>query len=96
MIKKLLKLDNLIKEELKDPEFKKLYEEEGKKLEIGYKIAKLRHKKGMTQKDLAKKTHTTQTVISRLEKGSYWTCSIKTLEKIALATGTHLNRSFRK
>jgi N12 class adenine-specific DNA methylase len=43
--KKLLDFQDVLREELKDKEFKKYYEEEGKRLEIGYKIAKLRHKK---------------------------------------------------
>lgn len=94
--KKLLKFQEVLQEELKDKEFRKYYEEEGKKLAIGQKIAQLRHKLGITQEELAKKIHTTQTVISRLERGDYWTCTLRTLEKIALATGTHLRVSFKK
>lgn len=45
VVKKLLDFQDVLKEELKDKEFKKYYEEEGKSLEFGYKIAKLRHKK---------------------------------------------------
>ena len=37
-----------------------LFEEEGKKLEIGYKIAKLRQKFGLTQKQLAERIKTSQ------------------------------------
>ena len=47
---KLLNFDDFIKEELKDSEFKKHFEEEGKNLAIGYKIAQLREKLGITQK----------------------------------------------
>ena len=94
--KKLLKFREMLQEELKDKEFRKYYEEEGRKLAIGQKIAKLRHKLGLTQEQLAKKIHTTQTVISRLERGDYWACSIRTLGKIATATGTHLKISFKK
>jgi len=96
MGKKTLKFQEVLREESKDDEFRKYYEEEGKKLAIGYKIAQLRHKLGLTQKQLAQKIHTTQTVISRLERGDYWTCSLRTLEKIAIATGTHLSISFKK
>ena len=96
MIKKLTRFDDDLKEQLKDKEFRKYFEEEGRKLEIGYKIAKLRNKLGLSQSQLAEKIHTSQTVISRLESGDYWQCSLRTLEKIALATGTHLNISFRK
>jgi len=96
MTKKLLKFQDVLKDELKDREFRKHYEDEGRKLEIGYKVAKLRHKLGMTQGQLAKEIATSQTVISRLESGNYWRCSISTLEKIAAATGTHLTVSFKE
>ncbi len=95
-MQKLPTLRDYLNEELKDKEFKKFYEEEGRKLEIGYKIAQLRQKLGLTQKQLAEKVRTSQTVISRLESGDYWQCSLRTLEKIALATGTQLDISFRK
>ncbi len=96
MIKKLTKFDDDLKEQLKDTEFRKYFEEEGRKLEIGYKIAKLRNKLGLSQSQLAGKINTSQTVISRLESGDYWQCNLRTLEKIALATGTHLNINFHK
>ena len=93
---KLPTFKEYIKEELKDKEFKQFYEDEGRKLEIGFKIAKLREKLGFTQKQLAERIKTSQTVISRLESGDYWQCSLRTLERIALATGTHLDISFKK
>ena len=95
MAKKLLKFKDYLAEELNDKKFKKLYEEEGRKLNIGYKIAKLRQKLGLTQGQLADKIRTSQTVISRLENGDYWQCSLKTLEKVAIATGTQLHINFR-
>ena len=96
MSEKLLKFDDFLQEQLKDKEFKKFFEEEGRKLEIGYKIAQLRDKLGLTQKQLAEKIDTSQTVIARLESGDYWRCSLQTLEKIALATGTHLVVNFKQ
>jgi DNA-binding XRE family transcriptional regulator len=95
MAKKLLTLNDVLKDELKDKEFRKYYEAEGKELAIGYKIAQLRHKRGLTQKQLARKIHTTQTVIARLENGNYLGYSLKTLEKIAMATGSMLSINFR-
>ncbi|PIW68823.1 MAG: transcriptional regulator, partial [Candidatus Omnitrophica bacterium CG12_big_fil_rev_8_21_14_0_65_42_8] len=49
MAKKLLGFQDVLKEELKDKDFKKFYEEEGRRLALGYKIAKLRQKQGLTQ-----------------------------------------------
>ena len=71
MAKKLLDFQNVLKEELKDKEFKKFYEEEGRRLALGYKIAKLRQKQGLTQKELAKEIHTSQATVARLEGGDY-------------------------
>ena len=96
MSKKLLSFREYLNDELKDGKFKKLYEEEGKKSKIGYKIAQLRQKLGLTQKQLAERIETSQTVIARLEGGDYWKCSLQTLEKIALATGTKLTINFKQ
>ena len=95
MAKKLLDFQDVLKEELKDKDFKKFYEEEGRRLALGYKIAKLRQKQGLTQKELAKEIHTSQATIARLEGGDYMGHSLRTLEKVALATGTHLEIQFR-
>jgi len=95
MAKKLLDFQNVLKKELKDKEFKKFYEEEGRRLALGYKIAKLRQKQGLTQKELAKEIHTSQATVARLEGGDYLGHSLRTLEKVALATGTHLEVQFR-
>lgn len=95
MAKKLLEFKDVLKKEIKDKEFKKYYEEEGRRLEIGYKIAKLREKLKLSQQELAVKIHTSQTAIARLEDGDYLGYSLRTLEKIALATGTHLEIQFR-
>ena len=93
-MKKELTLKEAVSSELKDKEFRKYYEEEGRRLAIGYKIAKLRQRLGLTQKDLARKIHTSQTAVARLESGDYEGYSLRTLEKIALATGTHLDIKF--
>ena len=93
-MKKYLTLKEVVSEELKDKEFKRYYEEEGRRLAIGYKIAGLRQRLGLTQKELAKKIHTSQTAVARLEGGDYSGYSLHTLEKIALATGTHLDIKF--
>ncbi len=70
---------------LADPEFAKAFEEETNRLRIAVKIADLREKRSLTQKDLAKKIHTTQSVISRLENANYENYSLRTLKKIAAA-----------
>ncbi|MBI2251651.1 MAG: helix-turn-helix transcriptional regulator [Armatimonadetes bacterium] len=74
----------------KDPFFAKIFKEEQDKLRVAVKITELREKKGFTQKELAKRIHTTQSVISRLESSNYENYSIQTLKKIANALNAKL------
>ena len=60
MRQKLPTFKEYISEELKDKEFREFYEEEGRKLNIGLKIARLRERLGFTQKQLAEKIKTSQ------------------------------------
>ena len=58
------------------------------------KIAKLREKRGLSQQQLAKRMGTSQQAISRIESGEYQGFTLKTLEKIAEATGTRVKIEF--
>ena len=69
MIKKLRRFDDDLKEQLKDKEFRRYYEEEGRKLEIGYKIAQLRDKFGLTQKQFGDLVDATEVSVSGWERG---------------------------
>ncbi len=66
---KLGKWEDFAAEQLKNPAVKKAYDD----LELEYKLRELileaRIKKGITQKQLAKKMKTTQSVLSRFESG---------------------------
>ncbi len=81
-------------EDLKDPEFRAHYEEERQALKLAMKIAKLREKKGLSQQQLAELMGTSQQAISRIESGEYEGFTLKTLEKIAEATGTRVKIEF--
>lgn len=83
-----------LREDLKDPEFKAHYQEERQALILAMKIAKLREKKGLSQQQLAKLMGTSQQAISRIESGEYEGFTLKTLEKIAEATGTRVKIEF--
>ena len=83
-----------LSEDLKDPEFKVHYREERQALKLSLKIAKLRAKKGLSQQELAKLMGTSQQAISRIESGDYEGFTLKTLEKIAEATGTRVKIEF--
>ena len=70
------------KQIMKDPEFKKEYEA----LEPEYKLAsdliRLRLAKGLTQEELARKLHTRQSAIARLENADSLP-SLSTVKKVA-------------
>ena len=85
--------DKYLKAKLKDPEFKRLYDEEGNKLEIAYKIHQLRRSQGISQLQLAKKLGTTQSNVARLEAGQQ-NFTTDTLQKIATAFKRDLRIEF--
>ncbi len=82
-----------LKKELRDPKFKKGYEEEKQKLNLGYQIFLAREKAGMTQGELARKIGTRQSNISRLEQGNY-NFTVEMLEKIAYALNFKIRIEF--
>ena len=83
-----------LREDIKDPEFKPHYQEERQALKLAMKITELREKKGLSQQKLAKLMGTSQQAISRIESGEYEGFTLKTLEKIAEATGMRVNIEF--
>jgi len=85
---------NRLSEDLKDPEFRAHYQEERQALMLAMKIAKLREKKGLSQQQMAKLMGTSQQAISRIESGDYEGFTLKTLQKIAEATGTRVKIEF--
>jgi len=78
-----------LKEELKDPEFKKLFEEEKRLLKLSYAIVEAREKSGMTQKELAQKSQVTQQQLSKIENGV--NCNMLTFIRVTSALGLGLN-----
>ena len=83
-----------MREEFKDPQFRKEFENQRRALALAMTIAKIREKKGLTQTQLARRMGTSQQAISRIESGDYEGFTLKTLEKIAQATGTRLKIDF--
>ena len=82
---KTKKADDLLKEDLKNPYFKELWELEEQKLEIVKPIIEYRIKYNLTQERLAKKIGVTQQHISNIESGEF--SSVTTLEKVLLFIG---------
>lgn len=59
---------------------------------LAKEVIKARRLANLTQQELAEKMNTTQAVIARMEGGS--PPSVRTLERLAAATGTQLRVSF--
>ena len=83
---------SFIKELLKDPAFKKAYDDLGPEFELIRSMIKKRLKKGLTQTQLAKKIGSRQPVISRLEQGTY-NPTMKFLNRVAKALDAKLKIS---
>lgn len=82
-----------IKEVLKNPKVKAEYDKLQPEFAVIRAITRARAETGITQKDLAKKMGTRQSVISRLESGNA-NPSIKFLQKLAAALNAKLEIKF--
>ena len=87
------KIADLHEEWSRDPEYREAYERLGPEFELSRSVIEARTNARLTQAELAERMRTTQSVVARLESGRT-NPSTKTLEKIALATGTRLRISF--
>ncbi|MCI0533421.1 helix-turn-helix transcriptional regulator [bacterium] len=84
--------EEYLKEQIKNPEFKKYYDIYDKQLRVAYRISQLRRKAGISQQKLAKQVGTTQSNIARMESGRQ-NFTIETLAKIAGVFGKELRVS---
>jgi len=82
-----------LKESLKDPEFKKAWKESEPEYLLSKHIIEKRIVKKYSQRDLAKKIHTSQAAISRIESMNA-NPSLSFLKKIATALDKKLVISF--
>ena len=79
---------------LKDPKFRKAYEETLLEYEIARAVIRARIERGLTQKQLAEKLNTKQSVISRVESANT-TPSLSLLKRLAQALNTSLQVQFK-
>ena len=85
--------DDFLKEQLKNPEFKKEYDALEPEFAIIQAMIDARKESGLTQKELSEKTGITQGDISKLERGN-GNPSIRTLKRLAEAMGMRLKIEF--
>lgn len=78
---------------LKNKQFSRIAKKTEHKYQLARSLIEFRLRKNITQKELAKRAHTKQPVISRLETGTVKP-SISLLERIALALDSTLDIRF--
>lgn len=61
---------------------------------MGYRIKELRESLNMTQEELSRESNVSRGTISALENGTERTTTTKTLQRIASALGTTVDRLF--
>ena len=93
MKRKVYTFRNHLKESLKDPQFKKVWQESEAEYQLAVKLIDARLKKNMSQRELASKVKTSQAAISRIEAMA-GNPSLSLLKRIAHALDTKLSISF--
>ncbi|HVC76303.1 MAG TPA: helix-turn-helix transcriptional regulator [Candidatus Micrarchaeaceae archaeon] len=79
---------------LEEPAARVGYQQAQLAYELGRQVRELREANGLSQRELAERMHTTQSVIARLEAGGSKP-SLSTLERVAMALGTSVDIRFR-
>jgi len=79
---------------MENKEFREKFDKEYQNLCIAEKIAEIRHKANLSQDDLAKRTNTTKSAISRYENSDYKSYSMPLLNRIAEACGAFVEINF--
>ncbi|MCL2792287.1 MAG: helix-turn-helix domain-containing protein [Spirochaetaceae bacterium] len=80
-----------LKEEMQNTHFIKAFDEEKHLLELGLAIAEAREQRGLSQRELAQKSHVTQQQLSKIENGI--NCNMLTFIKVSGALGLELTFS---
>ncbi|MHB8644336.1 MAG: helix-turn-helix transcriptional regulator [Thermomicrobiales bacterium] len=64
-------LDDWLEEEMRDPEFREIWERTSPQVNFGLALAMMREQRGMTQQHLADASGIGRSVIARMEKGDH-------------------------
>lgn len=77
--------DKYLKEKLRNPRFKRMYEEEKQLAELSLRILNTREQLGISQLEVAKRAKITQQQLSKIENGN--NCNLATFLKVCNALG---------
>lgn len=86
----------LLERKMRNPVFRREWETNEEEFELAKEIIRLRIHAGLTQKDLARKIHTSQPSIARLESGVYRNVNLSFLRRLGGALGVSPQIRFRK
>jgi len=89
----MARITDLHKKWMKEPKYKRAYDALEGEFVLASAVMDVRNRAGLTQAELARKMGTTQPVVARLESGRTRP-SMRTLERLAKATGSLLLISF--
>src|SRR5438477_9513020 len=89
----MARISDMHKRWMKEPKYRKAYESLEEEFVLASTVIDARNRAGRTQQELARKMGTTQPVVARLESGRTRP-SMRTLERLAEATGSRLLISF--
>jgi DNA-binding XRE family transcriptional regulator len=92
-VKEMDDFDRYINEQMKDPDFKKEWDENEARYQLMMMVLRARNEEQLTQSELAERTGLRQSNISRIENGQSMP-SIATLAKIAQGLGKRLEIRF--
>lgn len=94
---KTVSLNDILAKELKNDEFKLLFDQRRFYLQVAHLIADLRTRTGFSQIELAKKAGVSQPMVARLEKGdSRRTPTFETIFKVLKALGYTMSINVQK
>jgi transcriptional regulator with XRE-family HTH domain len=89
----MARISDMHKRWMREPKYRNAYEALEEEFVLASAVIDARNRAGLTQEELARKMGTTQPVVARLESGRSRP-SIRTLERLAVATGSRLRISF--
>ena len=90
----MARISDMHKRWMTGAKYRKAYDALQEEFALAQAVIEARKRAGFTQKELARKMGTTQPVVARLEGGSTRP-SLRTLERLANATGSRLMISFQ-
>ena len=89
----MTKVRDLHREWMKDPSYRKAYDDLKPQFEAACALIEARADAGLSQEQLARRMKTTQSAINRIE-GGRGNPSVQTLQRAAAATGTRVRITF--